>query len=190
MRGSSPEVSGVSHHAASAGHLAQLHALTDSTLTQLDVDELLAELLARVRDILDADTAAVLLVDEQGDALVARAACGIEDEVRQGVRVPFGTGFAGRIAATRQAVRLHQVDSTTVTNPILWEKGIKEMLGVPLVTLDAVVGVLHVGRLENRPFTDDDIELLKVVAERVATAIQTRQLAIERAATGLLEHSL
>ena len=148
-----------------AGRLAQLHALTDSTLTQLDVDELLAELLARVRDILDVDTAAVLLLDEQGDALVARAACGIEDEVRQGVRVPIGTGFAGRIAATKEAVRLDRVDSTTVSNPILWEKGIKVMLGVPLISGD-LVGVLHVGRLQTRRFNDRDVELLQIVAER------------------------
>ena len=172
-----------------AGRLAQLHALTDSTLTQLDVDELLAELLARVRDILDVDTAAVLLLDEQGDALVARAACGIEDEVRQGVRVPIGTGFAGRIAATKEAVRLDRVDSTTVSNPILWEKGIKVMLGVPLISGD-LVGVLHVGRLQTRRFNDRDVELLQIVAERIAGAIQARQLAIERAATRLLEHSL
>jgi serine phosphatase RsbU (regulator of sigma subunit) len=178
-----------SHDAVVAGHLAQLHALTDSTLTQLDVDELLAELLARVREILDVDTAAVLLLDEQGDALVARAACGIEDEVRQGVRVPIGTGFAGRIAATKEAVRLDRVDSTTVSNPILWEKGIKVMLGVPLISGD-VVGVLHVGRLQTRRFNDRDVELLQIVAERIAGAMQARQLAIERAATRLLEHSL
>jgi len=173
-----------------AGHLAQLQALTDSTLAQLDVDELLVELLARVRDILDVDTAAVLLLDEESDALVARAARGIEDEVRQGVRVPLGTGFAGRIAATREPVRLDRVDATTVTNPILWEKGIEVMLGVPLVGGDDLLGVLHVGRLERRPFNERDIELLQVVAERVAGAIQSRQLAIERAATGLLERSL
>jgi serine phosphatase RsbU (regulator of sigma subunit) len=55
---------------------------------------------------------------------------------------------------------------------------------------DGVLGVLHVGRLESRPFNEHDIELLQIVAERVAGAIHTRQLAIERAATGLLERSL
>ena len=81
--------------------LENLQALTDTALGHLDVDELLTELLRRVVEILDADTAAVLLMDESSQELVARAACGIEDEVRQGVRVPVGVGFAGRIAATR-----------------------------------------------------------------------------------------
>ena len=99
------------------GRLADLQALTDTKLASLDLDNLLDELLARVRDIIAVDTAAVLLFERGAEGLVARAACGIEDEVRQGVRVPVGIGFAGRIAATRQAVRLDRVDSTTVSNP-------------------------------------------------------------------------
>jgi serine phosphatase RsbU (regulator of sigma subunit) len=175
---------------AASEHLANLQALTDSSLTQLDVDDLLRELLTRVRVILDVDTAAVLTLQPQSDALVARVAQGIEDEVRQGVRVPLGAGFAGRVAATRAPVVLDHVDASTVTNPILWEMGIETMLGVPLQSGNELLGVLHVGRLSRRPFSDREVELLQVVAERVAAAIQTRQLNIERAATTLLERSL
>jgi sigma-B regulation protein RsbU (phosphoserine phosphatase) len=170
--------------------LENLEALTDAALTRLDVDDLLAELLARVREILDVDTASVLMLDTGSRMLVARAACGIEDEVRQGVRVPLGVGFAGRIAATREPVRLDRVDATTVVNPVLWEKGVKVMLGVPLLSGDDVLGVLYVGRLSDRSFGDEDMHLLQVVADRIVGATQTRALAIERAATRLLERSL
>jgi serine phosphatase RsbU (regulator of sigma subunit) len=178
------------HDLEVADTLAHLQALTDSTLTQLDVDDLLVELLARVREILDADTAAVLTLEEGSTELIARAAYGIEEEVRQGVRVPIGAGFAGRIAATRSAVRLDHVDETTVTNPVLWQKGIRVMAGVPLLSGDTVLGVLHIGRLRQCPFDEHDVELLQIAADRIAGAIQARQLAIERAATGLLERSL
>ena len=154
------------------------------------MESLLIELLERVRFILGADTAAVLLLDRDSGDLVARAACGIEEEVRQGVRVPVGVGFAGRVAYLKEPVLLDRVDATTVSNPILWEKGIRVMLGVPLLVGDDVIGVLHVGRLETHPFDAADTELLQVVAERVAGAVQARQLAVERAATVLLERSL
>ena len=72
--------------------------------------------------MLDADTAAVLLRDGGSDELVARAARGLEEEVRQGVRVPVGTGFAGRIAKRKGPVVLNRVDSTTVANPLLWRR--------------------------------------------------------------------
>jgi phosphoserine phosphatase RsbU/P len=170
--------------------LANFRAVTDSKLGRLDVEDLLIELLDRVRTILDSDTAAVLLLDKDSGDLVARAACGIEEEVRQGVRVPVGVGFAGRIARSKEPVRLERVDSTTVANPILWEKGIRTMLGVPLLVADELIGVLHVGRLHPLAFNEADAELLQVVAERLAGAVQARQLAVERVATALLERSL
>ena len=102
VRVSSGALSMVPDDVAVSERLENLQSLTDSTLAHLDVDDLLVELLARVRVILDVDTAAVLILDERAQELVARAACGIEDEVRQGVRIPLGVGFAGRIAATKE----------------------------------------------------------------------------------------
>jgi sigma-B regulation protein RsbU (phosphoserine phosphatase) len=132
----------------------------------------------------------VLLLDENTQELVARAARGIEEEVRQGVRIPVGRGFAGRIAADRLPVILDHVDETTVTNPLLWEAGIKAMLGVPLLIGGMVIGVLHVGTLGSRRFTGEDAELLQLVADRVAGATQARQLEVERAAARAIQRSL
>jgi sigma-B regulation protein RsbU (phosphoserine phosphatase) len=173
-----------------AERLRNMLSVTDSALARLGVEDLLGELLDRVRTVLDADTAAVLLIDRDSQQLVAAAARGLEEEVRQGVRVPVGKGFAGVIAERRQPVMLDRVDATTVANPILWEKGIRTMLGVPLLSNDDVMGVLHVGRLDGRPFTVDDAELLQVAAERVAGATLARRLAVEAAAAMLLERSL
>ena len=173
-----------------ADKLRNLLAVTDTTLARLDVEELIVELLERIRVILAADTAAVLLREEGSEELVARAACGLEEEVREGVRIPLGVGFAGAIAATRRPIVLDRVDATTVSNPILWEKGIRVMLGVPLWSEDEVIGVLHVGRLHETTFSTDETRLLEVAAERVAGAIQARRLAIDTAAAGVLERSL
>jgi GAF domain-containing protein len=67
-----------------------LRVLTDSSLAGLGLDDLLTELLDRVRKILNADTAAILLLDKESQSLVARAASGIEEEVYQNVHVPIG----------------------------------------------------------------------------------------------------
>jgi signal transduction histidine kinase len=156
--------------------LEHVQAITDAALAHLEIDDLLDILLPRIRTILGADTCAVLLVDEDRQELVARAAVGIEEEVEQGVRIPIGRGFAGRVAAERRPVILDDVDHADVLNPILREKGIKSLLGVPLVVGEGVVGVLHVGSLTHRTFTDDDTDLLQLVADRVALAIERARL--------------
>src|SRR5262245_65862771 len=109
--------------------------------------------------MLNADTCAILLLDEENQELVARAARGVEEEVEQGLRIPLGRGFAGRVAANAMPVILDDVDHADVMNPILREKGIKSMLGVPLIVRGAVIGVLHVGTLTHRKFTRQDVEL-------------------------------
>ncbi len=156
--------------------LENVQKVTDAALAHLDLEELLAELLARIREILAVDTVAILLIDESGRELVARAAVGIEEEVEQGVRIPVGRGFAGRIAASRRPVFLPDVDHADVLNPILRQKGIKSLLGVPLLAQDEVVGVLHVGSLTSREFGREDTELLRLVADRAAIAIERARL--------------
>ena len=95
-----------------------IQAVTDAALSRLDDHDLLAELLERTRAILRADTAAVLLLDFSSGELIATAAAGLEEEVRQGVRIPVGRGFAGRIAAEHQPVILDHVDHDTVLNTV------------------------------------------------------------------------
>jgi signal transduction histidine kinase len=150
--------------------LRKLQAVTDAALAHLALDELLDELLTRIREALEADTCAVLLLDESGD-LVARAAKGLEEEVEQRLRIPVGQGFAGRIAATQQPVVIEDVDHSEVLSPILRDKGVKSLLGVPLIAGDQILGVVHVGTLVPRVFAEPDILLLQLVAQRAALAI-------------------
>lgn len=163
--------------------LRRLEAVTDLALSNLDLDDLLPELLDRVRELLDTDTAAVLLADDSGDHLLATAARGLEEEVLQGSRIPIGRGFAGRVAASREPVIVEEVSPATVVNPVLLRKGVRSMLGVPLLADDDVLGVLHVGTLQPRVFTPEDIELLQQAAGRAASAVgQVRARAARRAA--------
>jgi phosphoserine phosphatase RsbU/P len=172
------------------GRLRNIQVITDVGLSRLDDRDLLAELLKRAREVLDADTAAVLLLDSSAAELVATAAAGLEEEVRQGVRIPVGAGFAGRIAAERRPVVLDQVDHTTVLNPLLWMKGIRALVGVPLVAAGEVIGVLHVGSLAERQFSSDDVELLQLAADRAATAVKSMLTKEERIAAEALQFSL
>jgi sigma-B regulation protein RsbU (phosphoserine phosphatase) len=170
--------------------LRDIEAVTDAALSRLDEQALLSALLDRVKGVLGADTAAVLLLDQSASQLVATAASGIEEEVRQGVRVPLGAGFAGRVAASREPVILTHVDHTTVRNPLLVDRGIKSLLGVPLLVAGKVIGVLHVGSLSGRPFGQQDAELLQLAADRAALALHSMMSQDDALAAVALHRSL
>jgi anti-sigma regulatory factor (Ser/Thr protein kinase)/putative methionine-R-sulfoxide reductase with GAF domain len=159
-----------------SGESRSLYRLSDPALSELGVEELLDTLLLRVRDALAVDTVAVLLFDAESNQLVARAAKGIEEEVEQGVRIPIGQGFAGRIAAERVAIFIADVDHADILNPILREKGIRSLLGVPLVVAGQLIGVLHVGSLHPREFGQRDLAILELAAARVGPGIERARL--------------
>ncbi|PWW63212.1 PP2C family protein-serine/threonine phosphatase [Actinokineospora spheciospongiae] len=170
--------------------LRVLEAITDTALRDLDLDKLFEVMVWRVRELFAVDTATILLLDVRGEQLVARATSGLEEEVFQGVRIPVGTGFAGRVAREREPVALDHVDESTVVNPLLWERGLRALLGVPMVTQGEVVGVLHVGSTTPRRFTDEEVDLLQLVADRLAMAAHTHRSRSERAAAAMLQDSL
>jgi anti-anti-sigma factor len=173
-----------------ADKLRDIQSITDAALSVLDPQALLGVLVGRVKEALQADTAAVLLLDRRAGQLIATAASGLEQEVLQGVRIPVGRGFAGRIAAQGRPVILNEVDHTKVINPILLEKGIRSLLGAPLLAEGKVIGVLHVGTLSPRAFADHDVDLLQLAADRAAMAVQALNDQVDRAAAAALQRSL
>lgn len=170
--------------------LRRVEAVTDATLSRLDVADLFDELLDRVRDLLRVDTAAILLLDVRAQQLVATAARGLEEEVRQGFRVSIGRGFAGQVALTRRPVIVQTVTSDNVVNPVLLEIGLQSLLGVPIMARGELVGVLHVGTLSPRQFNLEDVRLLELVADRVSLASSARANTLDQTAALALQRSL
>jgi GAF domain-containing protein/anti-sigma regulatory factor (Ser/Thr protein kinase) len=170
--------------------LRQLQAVTESALASLDLDELLRTLLERVVTMLNTDTSAILLVNNEGNELVARAAKGLEEEVERGFSLPIGSGFAGRVANERRPVVLTEVKPGLVVNPLMFEKGVKSLLGVPMIVERRLIGVLHVGTLTPRQFTDGDVDLLQAVADRAALAIEHDRLFEQHRVAQMLQRSL
>src|SRR5437588_7595842 len=166
---------------APADQIRHLYRLSDPELSELGLEQLLEELLERVRDALAVDTVAILLYDEDTRELVARAATGIEEEVERGVRIPIGQGFAGRVAAERAAIFIADVDHADILNPILRQKGIRSLLGVPLIVEGHLIGVLHVGSLTPRTFDQRDLAVLLFAAARAAPGIERARLSSELA---------
>ncbi|MEV6642636.1 GAF domain-containing SpoIIE family protein phosphatase [Amycolatopsis sp. NPDC051371] len=170
--------------------LQQLETIIGVPAEHLGLAELLAETLRRLREVMEVDTATVLRYQPSGRQLVAFAAAGIEEEVHQGVRVPVGSGFAGRVALERAPVVLDHIDETTVVNSLLWERGLRSMLGVPMVAGMDLVGVLHVGSVERRQFTEAEVSTMQLLADRLAMMIQVEALEENRTATMALQRSL
>lgn len=144
-------------------------------MSHLELRELLRELLGRVREAMDVDNAAILLIAEDGQHLLVYAARGPEEEVTGKAQVQVGYGVAGTIAATGKPLIINDLSQVDVENPLLAATG-HSLVGVPLMASGHVIGVIHIDSAEPREFTEDDARLLEVIASRAALAIEHAKL--------------
>jgi len=164
--------------------------IIDPTLAELDGDDLVAELMSRVQALLDVETVSLLLVDSSRRYLVAQAARGLEEEVRQGFRVPIGAGFSGRVAQLGHPVAIEEIDSASVSSPLVLRRGIRSLLGVPLTSAGHTVGVLTVGSRRPRAFTEIETNLLQLTGDRIAAELAAAESRNASWALRVLQRSL
>jgi hypothetical protein len=69
-------------------------------------------LIESVRAVMGSDTATLLLLDDTGTVLEPAASDGLGRRWRGATHVPVGSGFAGRVAATRAPYALSEITET------------------------------------------------------------------------------
>jgi PAS domain S-box-containing protein len=160
---------------ATARRLRAIQTLTDTALEHLSLEDLLHELLDRIREVMAVDAATILLLSEDRQFLTVHASRGLEEAVAAQLRIPFGKGVSGKIAASQKPLIVDDLSKAEVAGPFLREN-IYSLVGVPLLVKERVIGVIHVGTVQPHCFTQDDVQLLEMVAYRIALAIDHARL--------------
>src|SRR5262249_43522137 len=154
----------------SAENIRRLQALTDSALGRLTLDDLLREMMARIRELLSTDSAAILLLTEDGQSLSVRATIGWAGAAT-GLSVPIGQGVAGCIAESRAPLVVEDIAALEAPSPVL-RRNARSLIGAPLIVEGRLIGVIHADTTRPRRFTEEDVRLLQLAADRVALAIE------------------
>ena len=155
--------------------LRPLQTVTEAASSNEVLNLLLQDLLHGIRRVLDADTARLLLLSEDGADLIVRASSGLETINTGEIRIPMGKGVAGEIAVTGEPMLLDDVSTREVVMPLFRER-VRSLIGAPLRVKGEIVGVVHVGAHTVRHFTDEDLRLLVRVAEGVSSALERARL--------------
>lgn len=150
--------------------------VTETALSHLALPDLLRDVTRGVQSVLEVDVVSVVLLTPDGEELQVQAALGAEEAVAQGLRFPANQGLAGRTLAERRAVVADDVAQVELASPILRDRGVRSVLAVPLRADGRATGVLHVGTLTPRRFSESEASLLQLIADRVAVAIDRARL--------------
>jgi PAS domain S-box-containing protein len=158
-------------------------------LSQPALDAMLRAALEAIAHMLHADAASLLLTNDDGSELVARAAAGLGMEVELGLGIPAGSGVAGRVLSSGEPLIIGDLSKVEVASSTLRSSGSRSFVGVPLFS-GRPLGVLHATSLTPEAFSQEDAELLALFAGPIASAIErVRLFEEEREARSCAEHA-
>jgi signal transduction histidine kinase len=162
--------------------LSLLYEVSRSFSERIDLGELIPFVIDKTRELLCAESSAVLLLDEERQELYFPFAADVAPDVAQRlnqVRFPADQGIAGWVV--RHGIPQLVPD---VTKDARWYPGVdretgahtRSMLCVPLRARHGVMGVLSLRNRVDGGFTTADLETLTALSGSIAVAIENAQL--------------
>jgi phosphoserine phosphatase RsbU/P len=154
--------------------LATLAEIGEQVNASLDLDEVLAHAAVLIKKHIDYELFGVLMVDCDGTCLIHRFAIGYPPGLAENLKVPIGQGITGTAAETGHPVRVSDVsEDPRYINAI---DSVRSELAVPLMFRGKCVGVLDIQSRHLDYFTKDQQNILAVLANRLAIAIENARL--------------
>lgn len=157
----------------------RLIEISRDLVSTLDLTELLARIVNAAADLCQAEAASILLYNETTRELYFEAATNLENPALRGMRVPVENSVAGWIVTNQQAVIINDAQKDTRHFNQVGENlqmSISRLMGVPLLAKGKVIGALEAINKTDKPFDDDDLDLLSALGAQAAIAIENSRL--------------
>ncbi|MEU6658677.1 SpoIIE family protein phosphatase [Streptomyces sp. NPDC046821] len=140
-----------------------------------DLDSLLQRTVERARDMLDGDSAFLLLATDDETELEVRASTGLPSARQRFARVPVEVG-PGRYGSARMPA-VHE-DLTVVPGavPLLNGTGMRSVVTVPLKVEGRLTGSLGVAAEAPDRYSNEEALRLQFAADRIALAVESARL--------------
>jgi PAS domain S-box-containing protein len=151
-----------------------------------DLDGLLQRTVERARDMLDGDSAFLLLATDDETELEVRASTGLPSARQRFARVPVEAG-PGRYGSARMPAVHDDLTAVPGAVPLLNGTGMRSVVTVPLKVEGRLTGSLGVAAEAPCRYSNEEALRLQFAADRIALAVESARLGeLERLRRGSL----
>ena len=154
--------------------LTLLMEVGEQITSTLDLEVLMVRIAELVKRVINYKVFAILLLNDKTQELRIRSSVGHPEERVRELRIKVGKGIVGRAVQEHRSILVNDVRS----EPSYIESmpSIQSELAVPLILKNRVIGVIDLEAETADFFTDQHINLLELLAGRMAMAIENARL--------------
>jgi diguanylate cyclase (GGDEF)-like protein len=158
----------------------------------LSLDELYRMIIEIASKSIDAEISSLMMIEDSSPDLIIKAEIGLPPEVVSSTRMKVGEGISGYVAMTGEALLVKDIKR----DPRFRDKALfsdryytDSLISAPLVIGGKVVGVINMNNERTRRlFNEEDLALLKIIAEHASLAIEASSAYHEKLRQDWLHH--
>ncbi len=163
-----------------ASDLKKFEALYDLALGMTEEGNLKQNLSLAVeksRELLATDTAYIALHDKESGELYMSTLSGIRTEAFKAIRLPFGGGLGGKVAATGKGFVIEDYfqEIEPLLHDVVRREGLISGIAVPLQIGQTLLGVLYAFNRTQTAFSKSDLDTLCLLGNLAAVEIARTQ---------------
>jgi diguanylate cyclase (GGDEF)-like protein/putative nucleotidyltransferase with HDIG domain len=172
-------------------HLTLINNVSSHAITTLNPDEMLGKIAAEIENWLTYDHIGIAILDYSAKELVIQAEAGTRRNAA-GRRILLGEGLVGQVARTGQMATVRETSPTT---PRTILPNSVSAIALPVTYAEQLLGVLYVESSEPCDFPEQEVLLLRTLADLFAgalhnaiTFLKAQEQAITDGLTGVKTH--
>jgi signal transduction protein with GAF and PtsI domain len=181
----SKQVGGVIEHARlfeetrkKALQFDSLVKVSRSITSEHYLDEILNLIVVVTAEMLNSKICSVMLLDEKGEELVIKATQSLSEDYKKKPNIRVENSLSGSALKSRKSIAVYDVrqDEKYAYRDLASKEGLTSMVAVPMTVKDKAVGVINVYTKELHHFTDEETNVLQMVANQAAVAVENTKL--------------
>lgn len=146
----------------------------EATSETLELDAVMESLADSIREVVPYNLFAILLYSERRQGLQIRYSIGHRAEIVKRLVIPLSEGLTGAAASTLEPVLVGDVRNDP--RYLASVDAIRTELAVPMMARNRLVGVIDLQSTRLNAYTEEDRSLIRLIASRVAVAIDNARL--------------
>ena len=179
------QISGVIEHARLFEEASQkalqfdsLIKVSQSITSENYIDEILNLIVVVTAEMLNSKICSIMLLDEKKNELVIKAAQSLSLEYQKKANVKVNGSVIGEVIKTKKPITVFDVreEKKYGFRDLAVKEHLTSMLSVPMVVKDNAIGVINVYTKDPHDFSQEEIDVLQMVANQAAVAVENTHL--------------
>jgi len=157
----------------------QLVKVSHSITSEKYLDEILNLIVVVTAEMFNSKICSVMILDDKkGEELILKATQSLSEEYKKKPNLKVNNSLTGDVVRTRRPVAVSDVrrEQRYFYRELAIREGLVSMLAVPMIVKDKAIGVINVYTTEPHEFTEEEIDVLQMVANQAAVAVENTKL--------------